>query len=130
MAILCCSTTEEDELVYDYEEYNRHIVPHLMQNNQWDCGLACVAMVLHSMNINTSLDELTRHCAVDSIWGIDLAYLLKNYVEDFTYYTSYFGSRKEYQDNQFYQEGFDQDEVRVNRLFSMAKSSSIHIVRM
>ncbi|CAO3650194.1 unnamed protein product [Cunninghamella echinulata] len=65
MAILCCSATEEDELVYDYEEYNWHIVPHLMQNNQWDCGLACVAMVLHSMNINTSLDELTRHCAVD-----------------------------------------------------------------
>ncbi|CAO3606923.1 unnamed protein product [Cunninghamella blakesleeana] len=108
MVLFCCSSSEEDDISYDYVEYNQHVIPHIMQNNQWDCGLACVAMVLNGMNINTSLEELTRSCAVSSIWGIDLAYLLKNYVKDFTYYTSYFGSRKEYQDNQFYQDGFNE----------------------
>lgn len=87
-------------------------------------------MVLRGMNVDISLDDLAKQCAVESVWTIDLCFLLRTYVQDFTYYTSYFGSRKEYQDDHFYQDGFDQDEIRVNRLFSIAKSSSIHVVRM
>ncbi|ORZ08717.1 Guanylyl cyclase [Absidia repens] len=115
---------------YYEEDFDQHAVPHIMQNTNWDCGLACVAMLLKGMNMTVSLEELTKQCQVESIWTIDLAFLLHRYIHEFTYYTSYIGSRKEYQDASFYQEQFDQDEPRVNHLFSIAKTSSIHVVRM
>ncbi|CAO3597212.1 unnamed protein product [Absidia cylindrospora] len=115
---------------YYEKEFAQHVVPHIMQDTNWDCGLACVAMLLHGMNMPTSLEELNKQCEVESIWTIDLAFLLRKYIQDFTYYTSYIGSRKEYQNTRFYQERFDQDESRVNHLFSIAKTSSIHVVRM
>ncbi|KAI8084621.1 Guanylyl cyclase [Halteromyces radiatus] len=130
MSIFCCGSIEESDMANKYIEFDQHIVPHVMQNTNWDCGLACVAMLLGGMNLNLTLNELMQQCAVESVWTIDLAFLLRKYVGDFTYYTSYFGSRKEYQDDSFYQANFDQDELRVNRLFSIAKSSSIHVVRM
>ncbi|SAM08532.1 hypothetical protein [Absidia glauca] len=126
MSLFCCGTSGESDY-NDYMEFDQHVVPHVMQNTNWDCGLASAAMVLRGMNVDISLDDLAKQCAVESVWTIDLCFLLRTYVQDFTYYTSYFGSRKEYQDDHFYQDGFDQDEIRVNRLFSIAKSSSIHV---
>ncbi|KAI9015232.1 Guanylyl cyclase, partial [Phycomyces nitens] len=97
----------------------------------WDCGIACIAMVLQGLGIRCSLRSLADQCAVKSVWTIDLVYLLRNnYEGDFTYYTSYFGSRREHQGNTFYQDDFDEDERRVNKLFGSAKSNSIHVVRM
>lgn len=87
-------------------------------------------MILQGLGFNVSLEEIIGQCSINSIWTIDLAFILKNYVQDFTYYTSYLGSRKEYQEQRFYQDDFDQDEKRINRLFAIAKSCSVHVVRM
>ncbi|CAO3597183.1 unnamed protein product [Absidia cylindrospora] len=130
MSLLCCGTKGESEFSNDYMEFDQHIVPHVIQNTNWDCGLASAAMILRGISVDVSVEDLAKQCAVESVWTIDLAFLLRKYVQDFTYYTSYFGSRKEYQDDHFYQDEFDQDQIRVNRLFSIAKSSSIHVVRM
>lgn len=100
------------------------------KDTSWDCGLACVVMTLRGLGFTVNLEDMTRQCPVNSVWTIDLAFLLRNYVQDFTYYTSYLGSRKEYQDQKFYQDNFDQDEKRVNKLFAIAKSCSVHVVRM
>jgi hypothetical protein len=86
-------------------------------------------MILGGVNITACLEDLTNQCAVESIWTIDLAFLLHHYMTTFTYYTSYFGSRKEYQQDSFYQATFDQDELRVNHLFDTARSSGIHVVK-
>ncbi|KAI8368193.1 Guanylyl cyclase [Radiomyces spectabilis] len=122
-------TTAEDAIM-NYGDFNDHCVPHIMQNTYWDCGLASLAMVLRGLGVNCGVDDLAKQCPVKSIWTIDLAFLLRNYVQDFTYYTSYLGSRKEYQDAKFYQDDFDEDEKRVNKLFAIAKSCSVHVVRM
>ncbi|KAG0165590.1 hypothetical protein DFQ30_008263 [Apophysomyces sp. BC1015] len=87
-----------------------HRVPHI--HTRWDCGLACVVMVLRGVGIDCTLEYLTSQCGLESIWTIDLAFLLCDHVKDFTYYTSYFGSRKEHQDTKFYQDNFDEDEKR------------------
>ncbi|KAI8069151.1 Guanylyl cyclase [Gongronella butleri] len=128
--MLCFGETSAADLMEQYREYIRYRIPHIQQTDQWDCGLACVEMVLRGLLVNTTKQDLIKECAVESIWTIDLAFLLGRYVQDFTYYTSYLGSRKEYQDDSFYQEQFDADELRVNRLFAKAKSASIHVVRM
>ncbi|KAI8339516.1 Guanylylate cyclase-domain-containing protein [Chlamydoabsidia padenii] len=114
-------TTGGLDMEKQYKEYDQHMVPHIMQDTHWDCGLACVAMLLQGMNVKTSSKDLAKQCTVESIWTIDLAYLLGKYATDFTYYTSYFGSRKEYQMDSFYKANFDEDELRVNHLFSAAK---------
>lgn len=114
----------------NYSEFSDHPIPHILQDTNWDCGLACVAMTLKGLGFSCQLEDMSRQCPVNCVWTIDLAFLLRNYVQDFTYYTSYFGSRKEYQDQKFYQDNFSEDEKRVNRLFAIAKSRSVHIVRM
>ncbi|ORX53235.1 hypothetical protein DM01DRAFT_1336414 [Hesseltinella vesiculosa] len=87
-------------------------------------------MVLRGLLVNATMNDLVKECKVESVWTIDLAFLLGKYVHDFTYYTSYLGSRREHQDDVFYQDDYDADELRVNRLFAKAKSASIHVVRM
>ncbi|CAO3662846.1 unnamed protein product [Umbelopsis ramanniana] len=119
-----------DSKLINYSQYDDSIVPHIMQNSNWDCGLACIAMTMRALGKDVDINDLRQHCHVNSIWTIDLAFLLRNYVEDFTYYTSFLGSRKEYQQNKFYQETFSEDEKRVNKLFAIAKSCNVHVVRM
>jgi hypothetical protein len=87
-------------------------------------------MTMRALGRDVDIADLRQQCHVNSIWTIDLAFLLRNYVEDFTYYTSFLGSRKEYQQNKFYQENFSDDEKRVNKLFAIAKSCNVHVVRM
>lgn len=92
--------------------------------------IACTTMVLQGLGIECTIEQVTKQCGLTSVWTIDLAYLLRTYRPDFTYYTSYFGSRKEYQGSKFYKATFDEDERRVNKLFVAAKSRSVHVVRM
>ncbi|KAI9316905.1 Guanylylate cyclase-domain-containing protein [Dichotomocladium elegans] len=120
----------DDANIANHHSFEDHCVPHIMQKADWDCGLACVAMVLKGLGIDRSIDELVKECGLTSVWTVDLAFLLRQYDPDFTYYTNFLGSRKEYQDQRFYKATFDEDEKRVNRLFLSAKSCSVHIVRM
>ncbi|KAI9276503.1 Guanylyl cyclase [Sporodiniella umbellata] len=119
-----------DNTIIKYTENSDCPIPHIQQESNWDCGLACVAMILKGLGFTVSLEEIIGQCSINSVWTIDLAFILKNYVQDFTYYTSYLGSRKEYQEQRFYQDDFDQDEKRISRLFAIAKSCSVHVVRM
>ncbi|KAJ8663979.1 hypothetical protein O0I10_000255 [Lichtheimia ornata] len=121
---------ETSDAVVNYDNFDDHPVPHIRQEADWDCGIACTTMVLQGLGIECTVEEVTKQCGLTSVWTIDLAYLLRNYGPDFTYYTSYFGSRKEYQGSKFYKATFDEDERRVNKLFVAAKSRSVHVVRM
>jgi len=38
-------------------------VPHIEQENVWDCGLACVAMVANALGARLSLAEVAMHCS-------------------------------------------------------------------
>ncbi|KAI9498854.1 Guanylyl cyclase [Zychaea mexicana] len=121
------SSTHE---IINYNNFENHKIPHIMQHSDWDCGLACIAMTLKGLGIESSVEQLTEEIKLTSIWTIDLAFLLRKYEPDFTFYTSVFGTRKEYKGVKFYEATFDQDEKRVNKLFASAKSCSVHIVRM
>ncbi|CAG2245338.1 unnamed protein product [Mytilus edulis] len=57
-------------------------VPSFVQKYSWDCGLACVCMVLRHLGIDDSKiykeDHTDLDCG-DSVWTIDLAFLLQKY---------------------------------------------------
>ncbi|KAL4855413.1 hypothetical protein ACK3TF_003959 [Chlorella vulgaris] len=54
-----------------------HRVPHYRQMHTWDCGVACVLMVLRALGSSQHhWGTLLELCPTHSIWTIDLAHLL------------------------------------------------------
>mmetsp|Transcript_34511 Transcript_34511/g.48165 ORF Transcript_34511/g.48165 Transcript_34511/m.48165 type:complete len:135 (-) Transcript_34511:609-1013(-) len=62
----------------------------VLQEEDWDCGLACALMVLRALQYSMSsiqggsgrralpsMKELRERCETQSIWTIDLAHLLR-----------------------------------------------------
>ncbi|TPX47646.1 hypothetical protein SeMB42_g02645 [Synchytrium endobioticum] len=113
-------------------------VPHVRQSLPWDCGVACVAMILSAAGMASKetggpvrLEELLSACPSTSIWTIDLAYLLRYYgVDDFTYYTSYIGVNWRHAPKAFYKESISQDRARVHALFATAVEHRVRIAQM
>ncbi|KAJ2645254.1 hypothetical protein GGF44_000023 [Coemansia sp. RSA 1694] len=118
----------------DLERLSRlHPVSKILQQDSWDCGLACVCMVLRAFGYTTcTISQLTRHANTDSVWTIDLVYLLHQFLQaDFTYYTKCLGINPEHTQHDFYRDGLDEDEARVMRLFACARRDpALHIVQI
>ncbi|ORY00485.1 hypothetical protein K493DRAFT_210904, partial [Basidiobolus meristosporus CBS 931.73] len=95
-------------------------------------GLACVYMILVALGLkNTSMTDLRLACSTDSVWTIDLAYLIRKFYDvDFTYYTSYMGINPSHTTQEFYQESMESDEERVSRQFASAKKNNIRVIRL
>ncbi|ORX74547.1 hypothetical protein DL89DRAFT_220323, partial [Linderina pennispora] len=98
----------------------------------WDCGLACVCMILRAFGYTTcSIPQLIRQAKTDSIWTIDLVFLLNHYLQaDFTYYTKYAGINPEHTTQAFYKDELDADEARVQRLFTTARWEGIGVLEI
>ncbi|KAF9392860.1 hypothetical protein CPB97_008451 [Podila verticillata] len=134
-------------------------IPHIIQESNWDCGLACVAMVANALGSHLSLAEVSMHCSVESVWTIDLAYLLRQLSNDqvslpkldfakrtqllipnlspgrdegwdFTYYTSTIGVNTAHSKEKFYRKSFDDDQKRVNTLFDGADAANIRVIEL
>lgn len=102
---------------------------HKLQQDNWDCGLSCVAMVLprkKSAYFSKNKHEIIREEGIEfrfvfirkyfypmsivsneisyicSTWTIDLAYLLKRFDVKFKYYTSTIGICPVYYQHQYY----------------------------
>lgn len=103
-------------------------IPYVRQSYSWDCGLACVEMALRARGIAVSNGELRGVCDTDSVWSIDISYLLRRYSVDFTYYTITAGVREEYQQQEFYRKQLAQDRKRVIMLFARARGNGVKVV--
>lgn len=103
-------------------------VPHINQQHTWDCGLACVLMVLRALGVyNCNIPELEEICRTTSIWTVDLAYLLQKFAVRFTYCTVTLGANPNFSVETFYKEQLPNDLVRVNMLFREAREAGICI---
>ena len=107
-------------------KYEVKIVP-IKQSSSWDCGLACVKMVLEAYNINYS-DIDTVYSALDlntSVWTIDLCYILKHYNISHIFRTCTIGVDKNYSNEPFYKDYYTDDSSRVQRLFDQAEGAGL-----
>ncbi|XP_059666339.1 guanylyl cyclase 1 isoform X2 [Cornus florida] len=103
-------------------------VPHINQLQTWDCGLACVLMVLRTLGINNcNIQELGDLCCTTSIWTVDLAYLLQRFSVNFSYFTVTLGANPNFSVESFYKEQLPNDLVRVDMLFQKALEAGIDI---
>lgn len=103
-------------------------VPHIKQEHTWDCGLACVLMVLRTLGINHyDIEDLEAFCNTNSIWTVDLAYLLHKFSISFSYITVTLGANPKFSLESFYEKQLGDDIVRVNMLFKKSQEAGINI---
>ncbi|CAN6568883.1 unnamed protein product [Malus baccata var. baccata] len=105
-------------------------VPHINQQDSWDCGLACVLMVFRTVGIdNCDIQTLAQLSGTTSIWTVDLAFLLQTFSISFCYYTVTVGANPSYSGEKFYKEQLPNDLERVNNLFQKALEGGMNIQR-
>lgn len=103
-------------------------VPLVNQQHTWDCGLACILMVLRTLGISDcNIQDLVDLCSTTSIWTVDLAYLLQKYSVSFSYFTVTLGANPNFNVEKFYKEQLPSDLVRVDTLFQKAVDAEIDI---
>ncbi|EYU35265.1 hypothetical protein ABFS82_06G128700 [Erythranthe guttata] len=103
-------------------------VPHINQQHSWDCGLACVLMVLRLLGVyDCNIQQLCDLCSTTSIWTVDLAYLLHKFSVSFTYCTVTLGGNPDFSVETFYKDQLPNDLLRVNTLFHEAREAGICI---
>lgn len=103
-------------------------VPHVKQERTWDCGLACVLMVLKTIGIHHyDIEDLEAFCRTKSIWTVDLAYLLQKLSISFSYITVTLGANPNFSLETFYEKQLNDDIVRVNMLFQRSQEAGIDI---
>ncbi|CAN1338954.1 Guanylyl cyclase 1 [Linum perenne] len=103
-------------------------VPHINQLHSWDCGLACIVMVLNTVGIcDCSIEALEDMCDTNSVWTVDLAFLLKRFSVRFSYCTVTIGANPHFSVEKYYKEQLPTDLVRVDMLFEKASKEGIKI---
>lgn len=103
-------------------------VPHIAQLHSWDCGIACVLMVLKTLGVHDCDSHmLFEICNTTSIWTVDLAYMLQKYSVSFSFFTVTLGANPDFSVEMFYKEHLPDDLVRVDQLFQKALEAGINI---
>ncbi|GJV79345.1 GUCD1-like protein [Tanacetum coccineum] len=103
-------------------------VPHIKQLRSWDCGLACVLMVLKTLGLNHyDHQDLEELCRTTSIWTVDLAYLLRKLSVRFLFFTVTIGANPDFSVETFYKEQLANDIGRVDMLFQRSIEEGIKI---
>lgn len=108
-------------------------VPHLMQQEEWDCGLACAKMILQYCGIQgESDDRVNTACQQigikEAVWTIDLAHLMTLFGVKHDFYTVTFGVDPSYNTVGFYTSerfSFSEEQMRINELFKTAAEKGI-----
>jgi len=107
------------------------IVRHKRQSTSSDCGLACTEMVLTALGLEgeeCSCAALRSRLGSDSIWTIDLAYLLADYGVVCEYYSATCDvDVSTYSSTDFYAESLAADTWRVRLLFANAQAEGVRV---
>lgn len=106
-----------------------HDVVHCEQRFGWDCGVACVRMLLPAAERRHLEDNLRQVCEEEGFgcntWTIDLCYLMKRYGLASQLYTTTAGANETHRKKKFYERYFHKDRERVNERFIRARSADI-----
>lgn len=127
---------EEDAVEEKNKEDEGRIVTvnlvHERQKYSWDCGVACVLMVLGEGTARTHLsNNLGTVCREEgfgrSTWTIDLCYLLKKYGVRHQFSTVTLGIHPSYFGHSFYSGILKRDAERVAARFTGAVSAGLNV---
>lgn len=108
------------------------LVPNESQEASWDCGLACVRMVLLAMgcpSADCTFARLRSRLASTEVWSIDLAYVLAEYgCVGCEYLTSSIEAHSPSRRRcPFYAATIGEDLARVTALMAHAEACDVHV---
>jgi hypothetical protein len=119
---------QQQQLQQELAGFIHPAVQHVSQQYSWDCGLACVLMVLRALGCTScDMQQLRRLSQTTSVWTVDLAHLLARFGAAVTFCTITIGINGDYANEWFYMEHLEDDEQRVQRLFSQAGQLGIRL---
>lgn len=105
---------------------------HQRQKFSWDCGIACVLMVLSTEARIHLTENLGAICLEEgfgsSTWTIDLCYLLRRYGIPHEYSTVTLGIHAGYHDHSFYNNILERDGDRVLTRFAQAEQFGLRVM--
>ncbi|XP_057729221.1 guanylyl cyclase 1-like isoform X2 [Arachis stenosperma] len=85
-------------------------------------------MVLKTIGVNDrDIQALAELCCTNSVWTVDLAYLLQKFFVAFSYFTVTFGANPNFSVESFYKEELPDNLFRLDMLFQKAVESGIDI---
>ena len=107
------------------------LVSQQQQQESWDCGLACVQMVLGALGVMPTQAALTKRIASSSVWTIDLAYLLTEFgVKCELLTATACMDMSTYNGNRFYDEAsLSADARRVAQLLHSAATEGVAVTQ-
>ncbi|XP_047500233.1 protein GUCD1-like [Penaeus chinensis] len=104
-------------------------IDHIQQRHTWDCGLACIMMVLPPLQrskLSSSLYQICEEEGFDkSTWSIDLAYLLQRFQIRHRYKTVTLGVDPGFCTESFYDHVLHKDAQRVLDRFRDASRNGV-----
>jgi hypothetical protein len=106
------------------------LVKHVPQSFKWDCGLACIQMLLRTRgedSASPTRGDLINLAKTFSLWTIDLAYMMHACGLPCVLHTVMEGVRQEYAAVPYYKDDLDEDRARVEKLFRGAKSTGVTV---
>jgi Guanylylate cyclase len=90
-------------------------LPHERQLTTWDCGVACLQMVMASLGHPQERDAILASLDTHSIWTVDLALQLQGWRVRFLMATRTTEVAPAYRAIDFYHKEFEADSQRVSR---------------
>mmetsp|Transcript_38162 Transcript_38162/g.63084 ORF Transcript_38162/g.63084 Transcript_38162/m.63084 type:complete len:240 (+) Transcript_38162:77-796(+) len=106
------------------------VIPFVRQSFSWDCGFACIEMVLRALGVapqKCSLQKLQQKVSAKSIWTVDLAHILCDFGVRFQFLTTSLGVNPAYEKEPFYRQTIDTDSERVKDAFLKAALRQIRV---
>lgn len=101
---------------------------YVEQRQDWDCGIACCQMILNWVGLNPRIivqDEIFFRFT--PLWTIEIFMFLLKQQLNVQMYTVSIGTQPHHQDCDWYKETLDNDEIRINSLFEIARKNSLPI---
>lgn len=102
-------------------------VQHVRQNFKWDCGIACILMLMRTRGEHKAREDLIALVGTNSVWTVDLAYIMHQCGLPCVFHTVMEGVREEYAAETFYKDELDEDRARVEKLFRGAKAAGVAV---
>jgi len=131
------SQEDDQKSTYDIHQLMSEIsskgvtIPHEKQQFNWDCGIACLRMVLKYFEKNQNgelMKYFTEMGLRTSIWTVDLAYLLTHFQIENQLSTVTLGVDANYAGVDFYASHLNRDNTRVSQLFRDAHVNGVKVV--
>jgi hypothetical protein len=104
--------------------------PHQLQLHDWDCGVAAVHSILSYFGHNFPYSSLLAQFPDQSVWTIDLLYLLRRLEIPCQFYTKTLGIDHGFSIYKKFYADLSVDERRVQKLFDSAEENKISITNV